>query len=65
MNPKKSNKNASVATTKKTTKTTEKQSSNPKKFNGKYAKEITFSAQVGVKVLSSNLHMARAREVPY
>jgi hypothetical protein len=27
--------------------------------------EFIFGAQVGVKVLSSNLHMARTREVPY
>ncbi len=33
--------------------------------NGKYAMELTFSAQVGVEVRSSNLHMARAREIPY
>jgi hypothetical protein len=36
-----------------------------KKLNGKYAMELTFEAQVGVKAPCSNLHMARAREVPY
>jgi len=31
----------------------------------KYAMELTFGAQVGVEALSSDLHMARTREVPY
>jgi hypothetical protein len=36
-----------------------------KSKNEKFAMELTFGAQVGVKVPSSNLHMARAWEVSY
>jgi hypothetical protein len=48
------------------TKTTKKQN-NPKtkSKNGKYAKKLTFGAQVGVEVRNFNLHMVRAREIPY
>ncbi len=43
----------------------ENKTTTQKTFNGKYAKEFTFAVQVGVEASSSNLHMARAREVPY
>jgi hypothetical protein len=36
-----------------------------KKKKEKHAMEFTFGAQVGVEALSSDLHMARAREIPY
>lgn len=43
---------------------TKLQPKNIKKME-KYAMKPTFGAQVGVEVLSSNLDMARTREVPY
>jgi hypothetical protein len=38
----------------------------PKKFKKmeKYAMEFTFGAPIGVEAPSSDLHMARTREVP-
>jgi hypothetical protein len=63
---KNSSKNASVTTTKaKTTKNEATTKINKILKNGKYAKELTFGAQVSVKALSFDLHMARAREIPY
>jgi hypothetical protein len=35
------------------------------KINRNYAKELAFGVRIGVKASSFDLHMARAREVPY
>ncbi len=59
---KQTSKNANVTTT-----TKNKTATKINNFfkNEKYAKELTFGAQVGVKAPSSDLHMARVGEVPY
>lgn len=43
----------------------EKQQHQKKSKYVKYVKKLTFGAQVGVEVLNFDLHMARARELPY
>ncbi len=56
-----------VLTTTKNEKKQQKMNLQPKKIKKmeKYAMELTFGSQVGVEALSSDLHMARTREVPY